>query len=340
MTTPAKQTNAQFAPLGTVSAPADWNIPSNIVLSPSVVFAHFDGTSAAGSFVPTLQILSDSGHVVAEIPQDVTIAAGSSCEATWAPFLKGVAATSSPTGKGGFTGGGTGTISLVDIAHVTTNAVSGLTLTINPALPTGILKGDLLLIFIGVFSNVATTSFTSAPAGWSKAYEFNLQTFGTGLITPRMGFFRVADGTEGITAGNFTFTASASASNLNATAIAAGFRGVDQTTSGTYFFDGFTAAANASSWTHSAPATPVMRPNSTVIEVLYSCKEQIGPTVPAGLTEIASEANSENNVSMYVATKTSNIATSDSWTATILNAPVAGTTHYELMEMVLNPALS
>lgn len=92
MTTPAKQTSAQFAPLGTVSAPADWNIPSNIVLSPSVVFAHFDGSAAAGSFVPTLQILSDSGHVVAEIPQDVTVAAGSSCEATWAPFLKTAAA--------------------------------------------------------------------------------------------------------------------------------------------------------------------------------------------------------------------------------------------------------
>lgn len=95
MTTPAKQTSAQFAPLGTVSAPADWNIPSNIVLSPSVVFAHFDGTSATGSFVPTLQILSDSGHVVAEIPQDVTVAAGASCEATWAPFLRTQSAAAS-----------------------------------------------------------------------------------------------------------------------------------------------------------------------------------------------------------------------------------------------------
>lgn len=117
MTTPAKQTSAQFAPLGTVNAPADWNIPTNIVLSPSIVFAHFDGTAAAGSFVPTLQILSDSGHVVAEIPQDVTVAAGSSCEATWAPFLKSAAqataAGTSPPGTGGtlwLTGGYKGAV--------------------------------------------------------------------------------------------------------------------------------------------------------------------------------------------------------------------------------------
>lgn len=94
MTTPAKQTGQQFAPLGDVNAPADWDIPKNLVLSPQIVYASFNGSAATGSYIPTLEVVSDSGHVIGEFPQDVTVAAGASCDATWSPFLSTTPASS------------------------------------------------------------------------------------------------------------------------------------------------------------------------------------------------------------------------------------------------------
>jgi len=88
---------AQYVPLGTVAAPASWTIPPSLEIALEAVFAHFDGSGAGGSFLPTLQIVSDSGHTVCEIPMDASVAAGSSVEATWAPFLRGAQAAAAGT---------------------------------------------------------------------------------------------------------------------------------------------------------------------------------------------------------------------------------------------------
>lgn len=82
----------QYVPLGQSNAPAGWVLPDTLDLVLETVFAHFDGSGAGGSYLPTLQILSDSGHTIAEIPMDASVAAGASVEATWAPFLRGAAA--------------------------------------------------------------------------------------------------------------------------------------------------------------------------------------------------------------------------------------------------------
>lgn len=87
----------QYKPLGNVSAPADWTLPGNLELLVKRAFAHFDGTAAGGSFLPTLQVLDDAGRTVLEVPQDAAVAAGSSVEASWAPFLRSVQA-STPSG--------------------------------------------------------------------------------------------------------------------------------------------------------------------------------------------------------------------------------------------------
>jgi hypothetical protein len=91
--------DTQFNPLGIVTAPADWVLPASLQILLKTCFAHFDGTGAAGAYLPTLQILSDSGHTVVEIPQDASVASGSSVEATWAPFL-GKGGTTIKTGAG------------------------------------------------------------------------------------------------------------------------------------------------------------------------------------------------------------------------------------------------
>lgn len=86
----------QYLPLGQVNAPAQWTLPSGLDLAIGTVFASFDGTGAAGSYIPTLEIISDGGETVIEVPQDASVAAGSSVVASWAPFLKSQAAGVTP----------------------------------------------------------------------------------------------------------------------------------------------------------------------------------------------------------------------------------------------------
>lgn len=69
------------------STPGDYVLSQAQSFTIGAVYALYDGSGAAGSYVPTLEIVSDSGHKVLTVPQDTTITAGSNAEATWAPFL-------------------------------------------------------------------------------------------------------------------------------------------------------------------------------------------------------------------------------------------------------------
>lgn len=80
--------DSQFNPLGSVTAPADWTLPASLNLLLKNVYASFDGTGAGGSFVPCLQIVSDSGHTVGTYPCATTVAAGASADVTWFPRVK------------------------------------------------------------------------------------------------------------------------------------------------------------------------------------------------------------------------------------------------------------
>lgn len=95
----------QYRPLGIGNAPASWLIPDALTLQLEAAFAHFDGSGAAGSYFPCLKIVSDAGETVAMIPMDADVAAGSSVEASWAPFLR----------TGGGAGGG-GSVPIVGYA--------------------------------------------------------------------------------------------------------------------------------------------------------------------------------------------------------------------------------
>src|SRR5439155_3638316 len=56
------------------------------------VNATFDGTSAAAAWLPAVEVVSDSGVVVARHVTGSTVAAGGSAEVTFAPFLRGAQA--------------------------------------------------------------------------------------------------------------------------------------------------------------------------------------------------------------------------------------------------------
>lgn len=70
---------------GTQSVPADWVLPDYLAVATKMAYAHFDGTLAAGSYVPCLRIKSDSGDVVCEAVGAEAVAAGASVNVSWFP---------------------------------------------------------------------------------------------------------------------------------------------------------------------------------------------------------------------------------------------------------------
>lgn len=75
---------------GPVAAPMDYTVPSGSVIIPDCITASFDGTAAAGTFQPELQLISQDGRIIARCPTAVIVAAGASADVTWFPGLGGV----------------------------------------------------------------------------------------------------------------------------------------------------------------------------------------------------------------------------------------------------------
>jgi len=75
----------QFVIGGVEAAPADWILPAALEIIPKTAFASFDGTSAAGPFLPCLEIISDSGHVAGLYVTETEVAAGGSAIVSWFP---------------------------------------------------------------------------------------------------------------------------------------------------------------------------------------------------------------------------------------------------------------
>ena len=82
--------DTQILPLGTEATPAVWTVPDALVVELAAVYATFDG-DAAGPYVPTLIVRSDSGHIVGVWPAPLTIDAGRAANVTWS-----VASTATP----------------------------------------------------------------------------------------------------------------------------------------------------------------------------------------------------------------------------------------------------
>ena len=78
----------QITGLGTEAAPLDYLVKDSQVIGLEAVSATFDGTSAGSAFRPCIQIITDSGHVLASCPATAA-ADGDSVEVTFAPFLRG-----------------------------------------------------------------------------------------------------------------------------------------------------------------------------------------------------------------------------------------------------------
>ncbi len=85
--------DVQIRAAGPSAAPLDYVVPGAHDISIEMLSAHFDGSAAGVAWLPCIEILSDGGTSCGIIPMDAPVAAGASVEATWAPFLRGQAAS-------------------------------------------------------------------------------------------------------------------------------------------------------------------------------------------------------------------------------------------------------
>lgn len=84
------------------AAPLTYRLSDLQQFSPQSISASFDGSGAAGSFLPCVSFLAPDGTLIARCVTDAAVTAGDSAEVTWAPFLRS-------TGGGG--GGSAPTVS-------------------------------------------------------------------------------------------------------------------------------------------------------------------------------------------------------------------------------------
>ena len=79
----------------TSAAPKTYTISQSQQIIPLVITATIDGTSAAGPFLCTVELVSDAGVVMARCPCFTSIAAGGSAEVSWFRLKNGATSASS-----------------------------------------------------------------------------------------------------------------------------------------------------------------------------------------------------------------------------------------------------
>lgn len=106
-----------------VAAPKDYTIPNAQEIAPKAIRAVLDGTNAAGSWLPALQVLAPNGTVMfTAIDRNVVLSAGATASVSWFPRIAGATVSQGgPPGNGcvRFVGPPTGTAS-VDTSNIQT----------------------------------------------------------------------------------------------------------------------------------------------------------------------------------------------------------------------------
>ena len=76
--------DVQILAAGSEATPYAYTVPNSQEIVPKAVSAVFDGTGAAGAFLPLLEIVSDAGIVVAQSPAS-SVQSGGTAEVSWFP---------------------------------------------------------------------------------------------------------------------------------------------------------------------------------------------------------------------------------------------------------------
>lgn len=133
--------DATILAAGSATVPAGYTVPPTQQIQPKAVRAVLDGTGASGSYLAVLQVVSDSGIVIAEGVCTTTIAAGASAQVSWFPHVGGASGSTGATGETGIynvnsTAVAAGVAAFMPLAFVTGTAVVDLTAPTTPAITT------------------------------------------------------------------------------------------------------------------------------------------------------------------------------------------------------------
>ena len=95
--------DVQILATGEQAAPLDYVIKDTVVLNLKAVSALFTDNGAGGDWLPSVVLLSDSGHVIARASdQGVKVTAGNDAEVSWFPGVKPSAAATPAGGTAVF----------------------------------------------------------------------------------------------------------------------------------------------------------------------------------------------------------------------------------------------
>lgn len=103
--------DVQITP-GVGAAPQAYSVPNATEIVPRAINATFDGAGAASSFLPTVEIISDGGVVVARCPCSTAVSAGGSAEVSFYPFSEDAVGATGNWNDTVQTIGGAGTLRL------------------------------------------------------------------------------------------------------------------------------------------------------------------------------------------------------------------------------------
>lgn len=80
------------------AAPLRYTVTELGTVDPMSIFAHFDGTAASGSWRPVVTVRAQNGTILSRTGPEVTLATGDTADVTYAPFLRGAAASTGGSG--------------------------------------------------------------------------------------------------------------------------------------------------------------------------------------------------------------------------------------------------
>lgn len=84
--------DVQILATQTAASPLDYTVPGSQEILIKSLFASFDGSGSASSFIPAVQVIAPGGHVAGTYLQNGQVAAGGSADASWFPGMNGAGA--------------------------------------------------------------------------------------------------------------------------------------------------------------------------------------------------------------------------------------------------------
>lgn len=261
---------------GPVATPYTYVVPPTSAVEPAVVNATFDGSAAAGVFLPCCSIYSQDGKLLSRtFPEGVQVAVGDTAEVTYSPFAVALGSGSSSGSGAAFAGGVFGSVVKVGAGTARTDSVGagGSNLNAFVTYPLGLAVGDIVIAVLNTYLSAAPfgdISLTSLPAGWhaiQTTFRAAQDDGGfAGFKTTRLIAYRVVDGTEGATSGPFAFHNTA-AGGIRCDTLGKAFRGVDPADSGLFYMNQ-TSLTGASPQSVTSPALNSLPPGSAGLYIL------------------------------------------------------------------------